>query len=588
MKIYKFRNCLLNSLERTALRDGKRLDLTPKTFDVLQMLVERAGELVTKDEILGNVWNGSFVEEGNLPVHVAKLRRQLDGDGNNRFIETVHGGGYRFTANVEVVGDDVWQKQFAGFNRRKTDRQPEQDTFDSIAVLPLRNETNDVENDYLADGLTESLINRLSRTTNLRVMARDTVFRYKNKDADAKEVGDTLGVSAVLTGRVKLVKENLLIGVELVKVADGSQLWGEQFDQPFSDIIKIKDSIASTVTEQLRSRTSRFAASPQHNAVTKNAESYRLYLKGKYFQEKHTESDLYKAIDYFQESVLLDAQNIHSRVEIVESFFLLFIFDYISYADVRTSIKPTMSILNEIGDCVDVYHSMSGAIKMTLDRNFDEADSSFQKAISLNPHSSFTLTRFSQLLLCRRKFEEALQCVHTILVIDPLSLNTLKRLGRILYCMEHYERALGCLADAHEMEPLDYETHLLFGAVMAELGNYASAIEAFQSSLEIEHNVDAIAMKGYVYALEGKRDQAVQTIKELQSPNSSNEHSIKIAQIYAVMGETKRAFLLLERAIKNRESDVTALTFDPRWKRLRDMPRFQNLLDRIGVSKKDI
>jgi DNA-binding winged helix-turn-helix (wHTH) protein len=139
MKIYKFRNCLLNTLERTVLKDGRRVDLTPKTFDVLQLLVERPGEIVTKDEMLGSVWNGSFVEEGNLPVHVAKLRRQLDGNNNHHFIETVHGGGYRFTANVELIDEDAWQKSRSvgiGYNRRKTDRSPQQPVLDSIAVLP--------------------------------------------------------------------------------------------------------------------------------------------------------------------------------------------------------------------------------------------------------------------------------------------------------------------------------------------------------------------------------------------------------------------------------------------------------------------
>jgi DNA-binding winged helix-turn-helix (wHTH) protein len=180
MKIYEFRNCLLNSAERRVIRDGKYLELTPRTFDVLQLLVEKSGEIVTKDEILGKVWNGSFVEEGNLPVHASKLRRLLNDNKAEHFIETVQGSGYRFVSPVKLVNANEWLKHLPSNNGTQPVRTSTRFIFDSIAVMPLRNESNNPEIDYLADGLTESFINSLSRIPDLKVIARDTVFRYKN------------------------------------------------------------------------------------------------------------------------------------------------------------------------------------------------------------------------------------------------------------------------------------------------------------------------------------------------------------------------------------------------------------------------
>ena len=196
MKIYRFGNCWLNLTERRVLKNRKYLELTSKTFDVLQMLVENCGEIVTKDEILGKVWNGSFVEEGNLAVQISKLRRLLDESKNEPFIETVQGSGYRFISSLKTVRVDEWRKQLPDEIHLQNNKNSRDFTFDSIAVLPLVNESNDAEIEYLADGLTESFINSLSRVSGLKVIARNTVFRYKNKDIEAKEVGETLGVAA--------------------------------------------------------------------------------------------------------------------------------------------------------------------------------------------------------------------------------------------------------------------------------------------------------------------------------------------------------------------------------------------------------
>jgi TolB-like protein/DNA-binding winged helix-turn-helix (wHTH) protein len=352
MPIYRFRNFYLNTIERRVVKNGKYLELTPKTFDVLRLLVEKRFEIVTKDEILGEVWNGSFVEEGNLPVHISKLRRLLNETKNEPFIETVQGSGYRFISPVQTASWSEWEKQSPDINLLRENNFFREWIFDSIAVLPLTNESNDAEIDYLADGLTESFINSLSHFSNLKVIARNTVFRYKNKEADAQEVGETLGVAAVLTGRIRVVKDRLTISVELIKAEDGSQIWGTQINQPFSDIIEVQEKITLAVSEKLKSQIG--ANNSVSNPVTQNPESYRLYLKGKHFFKKRAKDDIYKAIECFQKSVSFDPTNVYSYVEMVESYRLLFAFDYISYKGFSTKTKPLLSAIAELNQSVDV------------------------------------------------------------------------------------------------------------------------------------------------------------------------------------------------------------------------------------------
>ncbi len=585
MKIYRFRNCYLNPAERQVLRDGKYLELTTKTFDVLQLLVENCGAVVTKDEILGKVWNGSFVEEGNLAVHISKLRRLLEASKTEPFIETVQGTGYRFVASVKTGGDDEWRKHLPAESHLHNGQTSGEFIFDSIAVLPLENESNDAEIEYLADGLTESFINSLSRLANLKVIARNTVFRYKNKNADSREVGETLGVATVLTGRIRVIKDNLLISVELLKVADDSQLWGTRFNQPFADIIKIQDEITAAVSEKLRSEINCVAANPPANRITNNVESYRLYLKGKYFLEKWTEDDVYKAIKCFEKSVSLDPTNVYSYVEMIECYFLLYFSDYISYADVLTKIKPLLSILSELDESVDVVQAMHGGKKMYLDWDFEEGEKHLQYALTLNPNCLIARHRYSDFLVLSGKFSEALKELNQIMRIDPLSFPTYKRIGRLFYKMGRFESAINYLKDALEIEPTDYVTLAILGSTLTELGNYEEALSIFQKSLNSYFNIEIESMIGYVYALKGENDKARRIIKEIESePKDVCQPAIKVARIYIALGEKETAYELLDQAHEQHNVDFFSLNSDPRWKAISDEPRFKALVSKIGLS----
>ena len=584
MKIYRFRNCFLNPAERRLIKDGKYLELTTKTFDVLQLLIENSGEVVTKDEILGTVWNGNFVEEGNLAVHISKLRRLLGETRNQPFIETVQGSGYRFVAPFQEASQSDWENISSGINPPSANKHPQEWTFDSIAVLPLHNESRDPEIEYLADGLTESFINSLSRLPNLKVIARNTMFRYKNKSADAREVGETLGVATVLTGRIRVIKEHLTIGIELTETKDGTQLWGAHFNRSFTDIFEIQESIISEVLEKLESEINSASKKYPTNAITKNAESYRLYLKGKYLLDKRTEESIYKAIECFQKSVSYDSLNVHAYIEMIECYFALYFADFMAYNNALDKIKPILSVVSKLDQNVDVVQAMYGSKKMYLDWKFEEAEIHFQSALALNPNCLVVRHRYPLLLLIAGRFSQALQILQPIMDIDPSSVLSYKRASRFFYRIEQFENALTYLNRTLELEPNDYETLTILGSVLVELGNYDEALVILLKSLNIQYNLETLSMIGYVNARQNKKNKALKIIKQIESQSiGDTQHSIKIARIYTALEEKELAFNFLEKAYNEHEVDLLALKSDPRWNSINNEPKFKELVLKIGL-----
>lgn len=584
MKINKFRSCYLNPAERRVIKDGKYLELTTKTFDVLQLLIENAGEIVTKDEILGKVWSGDFVEEGNLAVHISKLRRLLGETKNQPFIETVQGSGYRFVAPVQEANQSDWENISSGINPSPRNKHPREWTFDSIAVLPLHNESNDAEIEYLADGLTESFINSLSRLSNLKVIARNTVFRYKNKNADAKEVGETLDVATVLTGRIRVIKDHLTIGIELTKTEDGTQLWGAHFNRSFTDIFEIQESVFFEVLEKLKSEIGNISKKHTINPITKSSESYRLYLKGKYLLDKRIEESVEKAIKCFQTSISHDPLNVHSYIEMIECYFTLYFSDFMAYKDALAKIKPILSVVSKLDQNIDVVQAIYGSKKMYLDWSFEEAETYFQSALTLNPNCLTARHRYPILLLIVGKISQALQILQPIMYIDPSSVFSYKRAGRFFYRIEQFENALTYIYRALELEPNDYETLTILGSVFAELGNYDEALVVLLKSLNIQYNLETLSMIGYVNARQNEKDKALNVIKQIESQSiGSTQHSIKIARIYTVLKEKELAFNFLEKAYVEHDVDLLGLKSDPRWNSISNEQKFKELVSKVGL-----
>lgn len=586
MHVYKFRNCLLNTAERSVIKENQHLELTTKTFDVLEYLIENAGKVVSKDEILGHVWNGNFVEESNLPVHISKLRRSLSESRDFRFIETVQGTGYRFVAPLETVGHTEWQAAFnaSAFLREECDDRML--SMYSIAVFPFQNEGSDPNLEYLTDGLTESLINGLSPTPNLRVIARNTVFRYKGKNVDLKEFAATLGVSNVLTGRLRISDGEVSVSVELIKADDGSQAWGGQYRRPWSELMKIRDDVLFALLENLR-LAKRPNKRPAAYSLSQHPESYRLYLKGRYILEKHSSDDIRRAIAIFKESIGLDPDNIYSQVEIVECYRSLHAFGFISYEQFLELAGPALAVISQGNQLLDIVQVLYADLRM-LEWKFAEAKVYCKRALAINGNSLKGRLRYSDIHLQSRNFKAALAQLERIMIIDPLSPLIYKRIGRLFYMMGEDERAIAFLNDALELEPDNYEALALRGAVHTEMNNFRLALKDFEASLLRQPHPETLAMTAIVYAREGNERKAMRILRNLETQSATQYgNSTALAHIYLAMGKKNDAYASLENAYAQHEPDLRALNYDRRWTSIRREAKFRSIMKKIGLPDFD-
>lgn len=239
--MYYFGSFSLNQAEKQLLRHGEPVRLAPKAFDLLLVLIRNQGNLVTKERLLAEVWPHVFVEEANLSVNVASLRKALDEGDKQRYIQTVPKRGYRFVADRPA---STFQPAVNG----------ERKVLNSLAVLPFENEGGGQVGEYLATGLMDSVTNDLSQSPDLRVMARNTVYSHHRSDIDSRTIGEKLGVDSILLGRILALEERLIVRAELVDVRNGWQLWGEQYHTLISDVLTVQQELTAQIAEGLRQR----------------------------------------------------------------------------------------------------------------------------------------------------------------------------------------------------------------------------------------------------------------------------------------------------------------------------------------------
>jgi len=317
--LYQFGPYQLDPETRVLTRAGEAIALTPKAAEILLMLVMNTGQVVERDRLLREVWPDTFVEESNLSQNIFVLRQALGDDhGERRYIETVVRRGYRFIAHVEVV--EVDEKPAADLSLT-TEASIVQRPV--VAVLPFLNATGDSGWEYLADGLTDNLINNLSRVKRLRVMSHSAVYRYKTHEVDPQQAGKELGATAVLVGKLNSRPIGVGIGVELVETLTGWQLWGESFDSERKDILEIQDAITRQLLATLKLKLTGEEEKRVTARYTENAEAYQSYLQGRYHWSRYTRKGIEKAIGHFRRAIELDANYALAYAAIVDCYLRL-------------------------------------------------------------------------------------------------------------------------------------------------------------------------------------------------------------------------------------------------------------------------
>ncbi len=580
-RIYRFGDFYLNPYQRKVIKDANYIEIASKAFDILRLLVERHGEVVSKDEILEQVWDDSFVEEGNLTVYVSRLRKLLGTDKSAPFIETVSGVGYRFVSNVSEIDENEWEKLLSDQLKLSDPTL----SPDSIAVLPLKNETGDSEVDYLSDGITESIINKLSYIPKLRVIARNTVFRYKNKDdLNFKKIGKELEVAHILTGRIRVIRENLVIGVELINAKSGTQIWGTQLNQPFEDIFEMQEKITRSISENLKTQIGNHANNLILQTISQNFESYRLYLKGKFYQNRKSHDATHHALECFQKSILYDPMNTHSYISIAECYITLYYYEEINH---NFAINKTSIFLDKaykLNPYVPEYFVINASKKISLEFNLNEAEQNLQQALSLNPNLADAYYYYSKIFAFRGEFSKSLTELTKLMKLDPISIHTNRDVARIFYVLGQHDNAINQLKECYEFEAVEYPTLILLGTNLVEIEQYDEALKFFNKAINIYFHLETLAMIGYTYARIGKIKETQNILKQLEEI-STQKYVLPtyFAIIHSAMHETDKVFEYLEKAYVEKCSDIIALKVDPRYKSVRKDSRFNDMLRKIGL-----
>ena len=464
-------------------------------------------------------------------------------------------------------------------------RQRARKSINSIAILPLVNESADPDLDYLSDGITDSLIDSLSLLPRLRVIARTTVFRYKGRDVSPQEVGNELNVQAVVMGRIRQLKENLTIKIELINAVNGAQLWGEQYHRKFEDIFAVQEETAHKISEKLRLKLTSQEKKRITKRQTDSVEAYQLYLKGRYFWDKRTADWMKKGTAYFQQALDSDPNYALAYVGLADSYNTFATIGALSPQDACPKAKAAATKALEIDGGLAEAHASLAYVKNHYDWDWRGSEKSFKRAIKLNPNYSIAHHWYGICLMPSRRFDESIAQMKVALQLDPLSLIINTGIGLPYYFLRRYDEAIELYQKALDMDPSFFPAHIYLGLAYEQKMMYEEAVSEFHKALSFsQDNTFFMAWLGHTLAVSGEKDKAEQMLARLNELSKQKYVSCYgIAEIYAGLGDKEQALFWLEKSYQERSWWLVHLAIDPRFDDLRSDSQFTNLVQRVGV-----
>ena len=583
---YEFGPFRLDHAERLLTREGAPVPVTPKAFEVLLTLVERSGHVVSKEALLARVWPDRYVDESNVTQLVFVLRKLLGPDGGGRhYIETVPMRGYRFNVRVkEVAAVEAAAARHELCGVTQPPATLGGDPVRSIAVLPLANESGKPDLEYLCDGITETLINALSHVPQLKVMARNTVFRYREREADARQVGRALDVQTVLVGRVRLSNGQLVISAEVGDAGDGSQVCGTRIVRDRANLIALVEEAASAIASGLRLKLSRDESLGLTRRYTADLEAYRLYLKGRYLWNKRSTKDIAQAVEYFEQAIGINPNYAMAFVGLADSYNLLRTRSGLAPRAASPRIKLVLQKALELDETLAEAHASMGLFLTTFEWDWLGGEREFLRAIDLNPNGVTAHYWYALNLRSLGRAGEALAELRIAQSLDPLSPNISANIAAIYYTERQFERALVTCRDALELNP-NSPSHLAHvGLIYSLMGRHEEAVAEHTRLTSVWDDHEATMLLGYTYAAAGRAEEARVILERLLDLSQLNYiPQFYLALINVGLGEYDAAFERLERAYEDRDGDLTFIKIDPKMDPLREDPRFARLLERLGL-----
>jgi TolB-like protein/DNA-binding winged helix-turn-helix (wHTH) protein/Tfp pilus assembly protein PilF len=610
-------------------KHGKRLPLQEQPFQLLAMLLERPGELVSREELRAKIWPQTIVDfDHGLNKAISKIRDALgDSAENPRFIETVARRGYRFLADVAVVQDgppqiaagDTAVQADAGPRARpeagtSSGRPPgalawrlfgfglalvlaaalswilytsrnSAPTIRSLAVLPLKNLSGDVSQDYFTDGMTEELITQLGQISALRVISSTSVMLYKGVDKPLAEIARELSVQAVVEGSVLRSGDRVRITAQLIRVPADEQMWAQSYEGDLRDTLALQSEVAQAIAEQIRATLSRRQQAALRKAKTVSPDAYEAYLKGRYFWNKRTGEGLKEAIDYFSRAIETDPTYAEAYSGLADSYALSGDWEYgvlspqDAFRQARAAATKALALDDSLGEA---HTSLAFAFDL-YGWDWAAAEKEYRRAIELSPGYATAHHWYAWHLLVMGRNSEGIFELRRAESLDPLSLIISADLADAL-CIAHlYDESVRESKKTLDMDPNFAVAHYELGQAFEQKHMHDEAIAEFRRAIELSGHSGAFDSNlAYVYAVSGRKGEAENIVKGLEAqPEKNPSTDANIALVYVGLGDHDQAMIWLNKAYEARFNPSILLrpAFDP----LRSDARFRDLWRRLGL-----
>ena len=628
-ELYEFGTFRLDVSERLLWRDGERVPLSEKAFDTLCVLVRSGNHLVSKDELLKQVWPDAVVEENNLDKNISLLRQVLgERAGRGKFIETVRGHGFRFVPEVRRISEDERDEKQStdgelqsGFTEPKpTTPEPKTQTPETkplianlrillvaavvvivvavigiyswqqaslktttrtIAILPFKSLVREQRDEALELGMADALISKLSEAEEITVRPLSAIRRYDSPDQDSVAAGRNLNVEAILDGSLQTSGDRIRVNARLVRVSDGKQLWAAQFDEKFTDIFDVQDSISERVATALKIRLS----NKGNRRYTDNIEAYELYMKGRFHGLRLTRAETDKAVAYFQQAIELDRNYALPYIGLAAAYIPMAVTSGLSSSQVVPKAKEATLRALEIDPGNSEAHEMLGLISFWYEWNWQAAEKHCQRALDLDPKNPGAHYAYAHLLSNSGLHERALAEIKIARELDPLSLRISALEGQIYFLAKDYDNALDRLQKTIDLDPNFWLAHLMISRVYTEKGMHSEAVVEAKKAEELSGNSQSHAYRAYALARWGKVTEARAVLTDLlKLATETYVPPYNIAVAYLAVGEREKALDYLEKGVTEKDVRMVFLKVEPQWEQLRTDQRFVDLIKRMGIE----
>lgn len=622
LRAYEFGDFRLDLTERVLKhREGTELPLTPRAFDTLRVLLERAGEIVDRPTLMRLVWPGLVVEDNNLDQQISLLRQALgERRGEHRYIATVPGRGYRFAAAVAAIDDAplpksapmqpiepapaaprdrtaralVWPIGAAAVllvavvativvgGRETPPATPIASTTPTLAVLPFKPVSAADRNESLELGMAETLIAGLN-SDRLQVRPLSSVRRFAGVEHDALAAGRELGADVVLEGYLQRSDDAVRVSTRLLNVADGRQLWAQRYDEPFSDILSIQDSIAARVIDALAPNLAG-AASPLRR-YTDDVEAYQLYLDGQFYRLRVSEAALNEALARFLAAIDRDPNFALAYVGAAECYAIFGVFGirapHDTFPQARAAVDKALELAPDLGEA---YASL-GHIKTQYEMDWAGAERAYRRALELNPGYAPTHQWLGLLLGYQGHLDQALAELQVAQALEPAAPIYAALIGMILGYQGDHDAAIEQLERVVTMAPDLPPARTFLTMAYLRRGDFDKAAE--QAAAMTSPAPGSMGYVGQIYALTGRRAEALAEAERLVALASERYvPAYDIASIYATLGDADEALMWLARAFEERGQLLGFLPRDGAFDAVRTDPRYVALVAALpGVAR---